>query len=214
MASASSSTGNGQLQPDDGSTDLNATVAIVRQMVSRMDTMKLVKVMAVTLGSGSPPAPGTVNVLPLVNQIDGSGFATQHGIVSGLPFWRFQSGPWAIVADPAVGDYGYVICADRDSSNVVKTPGQASPGSRRKYNIADAVYIGGILNPVPAATLWLKSDGTWVLTDKPGNVVTSSSSGIAVTTVAGGDFTANGISLTKHTHAVTAAPGETGPPVG
>src|ERR1700678_4064982 len=121
---------------------------------------------------GAPPSPGAVDVLPLVNQIDGNGFPTQHGTVNGLPVWRFQFGPWAIVADPAVGDYGYVICADRDSSLVVKNPGQANPGSRRKYNVADAVYVGGLLNAVPAATLWLKTDGTWVLMDKPGNVVT------------------------------------------
>ncbi|MGH7224671.1 MAG: hypothetical protein ACRELF_15725, partial [Gemmataceae bacterium] len=78
---------------------------------------------------------------------------------------------------------------------------------------------GGALNSVPAATIWCKSDGTLAITDKPGNSIVSSSSGIAITTASGGDLTVNGISVTKHTHPVTgiqAGSGdvETGEPTG
>jgi hypothetical protein len=207
--------GYGQVGPDDGASDLNAIARVVKQIIARMDIMKLVKVVAVHPGTGSPASPATVDVLPLVSQIDGNGYAVAHGTIFGLQCWRFQFGPWAIIADPAVGDVGYVICADRDSSTVAKNLGQSvTPGSRRRYNVADGVYVGGCLNAVPAATIWLKSDGTLAFADKPGNVLQTSATGIAVTTAAGGDFTVNGISATMHTHAVTAAPGETGPPVG
>ena len=89
-----------------------------------------------------------------------------------------------------------------------------TPPSRRRYNVADGLYVGGCLNGVPAGTFWLKPDGTWVLTDKPGNVLQSSTGGIAVTTAPGGDFTVNNVSVTKHVHAVTTAPGTTGLPTG
>ncbi len=179
--SGTSSFGYGQLGPDDGAEELNAIAFVCRQLIERLDTMKLVQVQAVHPGSGSPPAAGTVDVLPLVSQIDGNGYPVKHGTVYGLPYFRMQGGPWAIVCDPAVNDYGYIVCADRDSSLVVKTPGQQNPGSRRRYNMADGVYVGGILNPVPAAWVWLKSDGTLQISDKQGNVLQTSSSGFALT---------------------------------
>lgn len=188
MSMTGSDFGYSQGTPDDCSDDLNVAAFICQQLIELLNTMKLVKVVAVHPGSGSPPAPGTVDVQLLVSQIDGGGYATPQGTVNGLPCWRFQFGKWAIIADPEVGDYGYVVCADRDSSNVVKTPGQAAPGSRRRYNIADGVYIGGLLNAVPAATLWLKTDGTLNLTDAKGNVLSTSSSGFVFT----GDVEVNG----------------------
>ena len=54
-------------------------------------------------------------------------------------------------------------------------------GRRRRYNLADGVYVGGLLNAVPAATLWLKTDGTLNLTDAKGNVLSTSSSGFVFT---------------------------------
>ena len=177
-----SDVGYGQIQPDDAATDLNAIVAVARQLIERLDTMKLVQIQAVHAGSGSPPAAGTVDVLQLVSQIDGNGFPVKHGTVYGIPFFRLQGGPWAIICDPAKDDYGYVVCADRDSSLVVKNSGgQQNPGSRRRYNVADGVYVGGIINAVPAAWAWFKSDGTCVISDKLGNVLQSSSDGWALT---------------------------------
>jgi hypothetical protein len=223
--------GYGQIGPDDGATDLNTVAAVVRQLVARIDSMKLVKVVGVHAGSGSPPAVGTVDVLPLVSQIDANGYVVPHGTVYGLQYWRFQFGQWAIIADPAVNDVGYVVCADRDSSAVAKNLGQTvAPGSRRRYNIADGLYVGGCLNPVPAATLQLKPDGTWVLTDKPGNVLQGDANGITATPTSGKPFKVSGnlqvtgtiasgegggdqVSLQTHTHSgVQTGGGTSGPP--
>ena len=174
--------GFGQITVDDGSSDVNAITAVARRLIERLDVCKVVQVMAVHPGAGSPPAAGTVDVLLLVNQVDGNFNGFPHSTVFGLPYFRFQAGPWAIIADPAVNDVGFVVVADRDSSTLAANPGQqVNPGSRRRYNVADGIYVGGILNAVPAATLQLKSDGTFVLTDKPGNVISSSTSGIAIT---------------------------------
>jgi hypothetical protein len=216
--SDASSFGYGQMQPDDVATE-GATISfIARQLIAELNTMKLVKVIAVHPGSGSPPGPATVDVQPLVCQIDSQGYATPHGTVFGIPCWRFQAGPWAIILDPAVGDIGYVVCSDRDISNVVRNSGMVSgtynPGTRRQYDLADGVYMGGCLNAAPTQYLWLKADGTLQLVDGAGNSMTTSSTGFNVTTGAGGDFIVNGISVTRHTHPVTAAPGETGIPTG
>lgn len=180
--SDTSSFGYGQIQPGDGSTDLNAIAAIVRQMIATLDTMKLVKVIASHPGTGTPPSASTVDVQPLVSQIDANGNPVPHGTVFGLQCWRSQGGPWAIILNPSVGDIGYVICADRDSSGVAGNPGQpVTPPSRRRMNVADGLYIGGCLNAVPKGTLWLKHDGSFVLTDSFGNVLQSSSAGFSFT---------------------------------
>lgn len=224
--------GYGQISDADASDDLSVIMAIVRQMMNGLDVMKLVKVTAVHPGSGTPPAGGTVDVQLLVSQLDGMGNPVQHGVVNGLPVCRIQAGPWAIIADPAVGDYGFVICADRDSSLVVKQPGIANPGSWRRHNVADGVYVGGvgILNAAPTSYLQLNPDGSWSLTDKFGNVLQGDSNGITATPKGGGVFKVSGnlqvtgtiiggegggdqVNLSTHTHSgVQTGGGTSGPP--
>ena len=231
--------GYGQLQPQDSGTDLNATSYIVRQMMATLSVMKLVKVTAVHPGSGTPPVAGTVDVQLLVNQVDGNGNPVKHGTVYGLPYFRLGS-TWQVVIDPVVGEYGYIVCADRDSSLVISNKGgQQNPGSFRQYDIADGIYMGGIgvLNGAPKASLYLKSDGTVILTDQNNNVLQSTNSGwnlgvggttvmsisssginITGTITSTGDITAGSISLENHIHPVsvpsTPFTGDTGLPIG
>ena len=214
QTATSSSIGAGQQEPIDSNSDFWVISFIIAQKIAELETMTPVQVVAVHPGTGSPPTAGTVDVQLLVSLLDGANNSSKPGIVYGVPYFRMQGGPWAIVIDPAVNDFGYILSAARDISAVKANPGIQVPGSLRKISFSDGIYVGGILNGTPAATLWLKPDGTWVWSDRPGNVIQSSESGIAATTAPGGDFTVNGISLTLHTHSVAAAPGETGPPVG
>jgi hypothetical protein len=186
------SVGASQQGPNDASSDFSKSAFLVRQMIAQMiDTMSPAQVTAVHPGSGSPPAAGTVDVQLLVSQIDGNGNVVQQGTVYGIPYFRLQGGAWAVVVDPAVGDFGYVIAASRDISSVVKNPGIQAPGSQRKYNFADGIFVGGALNTVPTATVWLKSDGTVVITDQNQNVIETTSDGITLTP-AGIGVTING----------------------
>lgn len=204
--------GYGRMTPEDFATDSNAIAFVVRQILSQAATAKVVTVVSVTPGSGSPPAPGTVDVMPLVKQIDGNGNAVGHGTVYGLRYVRLQAGPWAIVADPAVGDVGIIVCADRDSSSVVdKTP--VTPRSRRRFNISDGIYIGGILGQAPKAYFQLNSDGTLKLSDQNGNVLQTSSSGFMITgnLKVSGSITAGvgggpQVGLQTHTHPANGSP--------
>lgn len=165
------------LAPEDAVDEIAVLRFVVKRLLAKMETMIPVKVTKIHPGAGSPPAPGKVDVQPLLTMLDAQGNVTEPGIVSGLPVQRLQGGPWAIICDPAVGDFGYIVAASRDVSNVVKTPGIRNPGSFRQYSYSDSVYVPGILNAVPAASLWLKSDGTMVLTTKDGVVVKSDGSG-------------------------------------
>jgi hypothetical protein len=225
------SIGASQQGPNDSSSEYSKVAFLVRQIQAQLEIMMPVEVVTFHAGSGSPPGPGTVDVQLLVSQLDGNGNAVPHGIVYGLPYWRLQGGPWAVILDPAANDFGFIIAASRDITSVQANPGIQNPGSLRKYSYSDGIYLGGIFNAVPAAILWLKSDGTLQVTDAPGNVISTSAAGITATPVSGGAFIVNGpinatgkitapdfsdgtvISILTHTHGgVQTGSGTTGPP--
>jgi hypothetical protein len=171
-------TGAGQLYPEDWNDDFSVIRFQIKQIISQMETMTPVKVTAVHAGSGSPPGLGTVDVQLLVSLVDGSGNVIQQGQVFGIPYMRVQSGSWAIIADPAANDFGFIIAASRDMSNVMKTPGVQPPGSYRKFSFSDGVFVPAPYGQAaPAATMWLKSDGTLQLTTQDGVVIKSDGSG-------------------------------------
>lgn len=175
------STGAGQQDPSDSNSDFSVTTFIVRQMMAQMDTMKLSKVVAVTPSTAGAVGPaGTVDVQLLVNDVDGSNNATPSGTVYGLPYFRLGGGKNAVICDPVVGDVGFVVVSDRDISSVKSAKKQSNPGSLRKYNVADGVYVGGILSDAPDQYVRFTED-TIEVRDKTGNVVKLSSTGIELT---------------------------------
>jgi hypothetical protein len=170
----------GQLEPNDYQSEFNKVAFLVRQMIALLDTMKLVQVQAVHGGGGAIASAGTVDVLPLVSQLDGQGNVTQQNTAYGIPWWRLQGGNGAVVCDPQVNDIGYVIVSDRDITNVVATQAAAPPGSFRKYNFADGIYVGGCLNGPPTQYLSFTAQGL-TLADLNGNKVAMAATGITIT---------------------------------
>lgn len=201
--------GYGQLDPNDFANEFAVTCFIVRQMIGRLDTMKLVQVQKVTGGGGAIAAAGTVDVLPLVNQIDGNNNATPHGTVYGLPWWRLQGGTGAVICDPAVGDIGYVSVSDRDISSVKTNKARSNPGSRRKYDIADGVYVGGLLNSAPTQYIAFADAGISVV-DAAGNMIVTSSGGVTITPITGQPATVQGPLIVTGNASVGANLGVTG----
>jgi hypothetical protein len=183
--------GYGHNQPGDSASEMGAISAIVRSIVARLDTMKLVKVAAVKGGGEGQPA-GTVDVIPLVSQVDGNGYGTPHGTVPGIPWSRMQSGKNGVICDPVVGDIGYVVAADRDTSKVRSTKAAALPGSGRTFNIADGVYAGALLGDAPTCYVLFKADGHLKFVDVDGNVIESSATGWSITPKTGQSITLNG----------------------
>jgi len=190
MSNASpSDLGAGQQAPSDSANLPNQIAFAVERMLARLDIMKPVRVVAVHAGQGEPPGPGTVDVQPLVSQIDGNGNAVEHETVYGIQVGRMQGGPWTIICDPVVDQFGYVICSDRDISKVAASPGVAPPGSNRRFSISDGVFVGGMLNQVGESYLWLRADGTFKLAAAGGFVLESNTSGKATIT---GDLDVSG----------------------
>ncbi len=126
----------------------NAMSYIIEQMLNGRNHADLVKVVAVR-SAGEVAEVGFVDVQILVNQIDGDGKSWPHGIVNNVPYMRLQGGTNAVIIDPQVNDIGMCVFADRDISAVKSTRDAANPGSMRRADIADGMYIGGFLNAAP-----------------------------------------------------------------
>jgi hypothetical protein len=186
--------------------EANALDFIIRQIMGQVCTMQLAQVTSVTpAGTGSLVA-GIVTLQPMVSMIDGSGNATPHGIVNAVPYFRLQGGSAGVVLDPVVGDIGLAIFAMRDISSVKATQKPSNPGSRRQYDWADAVYLGGVLN----------GELTDFVQFLPGGGINVTSSGDLTVTASGninlnGTLMINGDAYLSHMHSgVTTGGGDTG----
>lgn len=200
----------GQLGLSNATSDFNRIWFLVYQMIGYMRTCTIVQIKSVT-NAGEVSAVGFVDVLPLVNLVDGMGTPVKHQTVFNLPYFRLQGGQNAIIIDPQVNDIGIAVFADRDISAVKAAKGQANPGSRRRFNWSDGLYVGGVLNGVPNQYVRYNSEGVRVV-DKNSNKIEMLASGITLTDCNGNkiEMTSTGIKLTdKNGHVLNMASGGT-----
>lgn len=170
--------------------DFNALTFAIKQQIARIGTSMPVLVVAVSNNGGLTPA-GTVDVQPLVNQVDGAGKSVPHGVIYGLPYSRMHGGSNAVIMDPHVGDKGIVVFASRDISSVQANKGQANPGSHRRNDMADGMYVGGLLNGTPSQYVQFTGDGLNLVS--PVKVtITAPDIVLAGNVAATGTFTNNG----------------------
>lgn len=148
----------GQAQAADGTGDYGSLMFVIGQALAQLSTSTVVRVVAVTNAGGLAPV-GFVDVQPLVNQLDGAGNAVPHGVLHHLPYFRLQGGTDAIILDPKVGDLGIAVFASRDISAVKASKAQANPGSWRVHDMADGLYVGGLLNGTPVQYVQFTAGG-------------------------------------------------------
>ncbi|MDE1479990.1 phage baseplate protein [Xenorhabdus bovienii] len=145
--------------------------AIIWSLIGKMGTVTICKVVKVN-GGGVAPV-GYVDILPLVQQIDGAGNIYENAIVYNVPYFRYQGGANAVILDPKAGDLGFCFTASRDISKVKRVKDSAPPGSKRKYDMADSLYIGGLLNGTPSQFMHFKDGGIDIIS--PGKVTIKAS---------------------------------------
>lgn len=139
----------GAASAGDSLTEFGAISFLVNQILNGRNVATLAKVMAVT-NAGGLESVGFVDVMPMVNHLDGDGNAVPNQTVRGLPYFRIQGGANAIILDPQVGDIGVAIFADRDISAVKASKAISNPGSLRRSNKADGLFMCGWLNSAPS----------------------------------------------------------------
>lgn len=227
--------------PADAASEVGRMDYIIRSALSGLRTAIPVKVISVT-NSGGVSAIGKVSVQPLVSSVDGNGQTWEHGIIHNVPYMRIQGGSNGVILDPVVGDVGIATVCDRDISTVKNTGAVSAPGSNRKNDMSDMVYLMTIIGAAPSQYIQFNSSGITILSptkvkiNAPNveinagteckitaptitlNGALNQTSGAAATfsgsmTVTG-DVTAAGTSVHTHKHGgVTTGGGQTGTPV-
>ena len=193
---------------------------LVSSMISKMSNAAPVTVVAVTNAGGAAPI-GHVNIVPLVQQVDGSGNVIDHGVIYNVPYMRIQGGANAVIIDPQVGDIGIAAFCDRDISAVKAAKKAAPPGSGRQYNMSDAVYLGSIIAPAPQQYVRFSEEGIEVVSPISVRIQAPTATIDANTTINGnlavndGSITNDGVPVDKtHFHdKVQPGSGNSGTPV-
>lgn len=144
--------------PTSSVTPDQALAFFVRQRLLKIQTITLVQVQA--RHGGGLSSPPTVDVLPLVNQVDGAGNSIAHVTLYGRPCVRWQSGENAVILDPQVGDIGVMGFGSRDLSSVISSLQAGPPPSGRTFNYADGIYLGSVLGGTPQNYVQIQDDGT------------------------------------------------------
>lgn len=196
----------GYLEPADAASDYNYLLFVINSVLRRVRTIAMVQVINPPYGGSGVNPVGWLDAQPIVNMVDGVGNAAPHGTVYQLPYFRLQGGANAIICDPQVGDKGVALICDRDISSVKANRGQANPGSNRKFNLSDGLYLGGFLNGAPNQYVNFTPTGI-VIADKNGNVISMQPGSIAITgnvTVTGSLIAGYGgddqVGVQTHTH--------------
>ena len=144
--------------PGSAASEFNAIAFLVQSLMSGMATATMVKVKGVTNAGAVSPV-GYVDIQPMVNQVDGAGVAVPHGTIYKCPYQRMQGGANAIILDPQVGDIGVAVFADRDISSASANRAPSNPGSSRRFDMADGLYLGGFLNGTPTQYVQFSTAG-------------------------------------------------------
>lgn len=131
-----------------GNNNFNATIFAIKQVLAGVRTATIVQVVSCTVKDAVGPI-GYLDALPLVNLVDGTFNSFPHGTVHNLCYARVAGGPNAIICDPQPGDIGVAVMSDRDISVIKNTQKQGAPGSGRRFQLADGIYIFPVLSMTP-----------------------------------------------------------------
>ena len=183
--------------PQDWASQFNTVNFFIKQKMLELNTAMPVKVIKV---SANDNFTGFVDVQPLLFQVAADDSTWLYNTLYRLPFVRIQGGLNAVIVDPVIGDIGIALFSSRDMSSlkdaaINKSPSTETPykpNSFRTYDLADGMYIGGILNGTP--TQFIQFTGSGINITTPGTVTINGNLHVS------GTITNGGINMTTHVH--------------
>lgn len=190
--------------PSSNTSDAEAFAFNFHRLLSNKFFVELVKVTAI---HGEAPNL-TVDILPLLTQVDPTGAMIETSVIYGAPVFRLQRGASAVIMDPSPGDIGLALICDGDTTVVRANREPSVPGGRRRHSRSDAVYLGGVLNAAP--TEYVKFNGNGIEVKSPGTV---NINGLKI--LADGRLQlVDGSIVDKHTHGGVSSGGSSTAPLG
>lgn len=154
----------------------------------------------------------TVDIQPLVYQVNGDNEIMKQEPIYGVPYCRQQAGMNGIILKPQVGDLGVVVYARRDISSVISSGGENVPDTRRFLSENDAIYLCSIASIMSQPTRFIEFTELGI-SITPNTKLTINGDVEVTGTVTAQDCISGTISGKTHTHSgVTAGSESTGAP--
>ena len=156
-------------QPDSATTEYNALDFVINSLINKRHFCCPVIVTKVSNNDELAPV-GYADLRPAIEQRDGFGNLVEHDIIYNCPYFRLQGGTNAIIIDPKIGDIGIALFADQDISIFQRIKKICLPGSYRRNDYSDGIYIGGILNSTPVQYIRYSAAGIDVISPTAVNI--------------------------------------------
>lgn len=154
----------------------------------------------------------TVDIQPLVYQVNGDNEIMKQEPIYGVPYCRQQAGMNGIILKPQVGDLGVVVYARRDISSVISSGGENVPDTRRFLSENDAIYLCSIASIMSQPTRFIEFTESGI-SITPNTKLTINGDVEVTGTVTAQDCISGTISGKTHTHGnVQNGGGSTGAP--
>ena len=154
----------------------------------------------------------TVDIQPLVYQVNGDNEIMKQEPIYGVPYCRQQAGMNGIILKPQVGDLGVVVYARRDISSVISSGGENVPDTRRFLSENDAIYLCSIASIMSQPTRFIEFTESGI-SITPNTKLTINGDVEVTGTVTAQDCISGTISGKTHTHGgVTSGGDSTGAP--
>ena len=191
---------------NDLNTDYSQSTFVIEQLIAKINTMTLVKVVGYTNDGGLSPV-GFVDVKIMGALMTGDDDPIEHVTLYNIPYFRLQGGSNAVIMDPVIGDIGMCGFCSRDISEIKAKKDYATPGSRRRYDYSDGLYFGGMLNGTPTQFIRFHADGIFLESPQkismkaPDITIEADNLSIKASTAFTGSIDINGhVGDEKHTH--------------
>ena len=174
----------------------------IKTALANMHTCTIAKITAVNTT--------TIDCKPVMNRLDSNGQEYELPVFAEVPIINLQGGGSYEAFPVAVGDYALLFFTERCYDGWYNGQDNVLPLEYRMHDYSDGFALVGVnpavdLIPIPTT---IKRVGNMHHTGDMTIVGTLTVDGNISCT---GDVVADGISLKNHTHAVTTAPGTTGP---
>lgn len=163
---------------------------VILRLLRGVHTCELVSVLAVRPTTGKV---GFLDVMPLIQERDTAGVLLPQSPIYNVPYLRYQGGSSAVILDPAVGDNGIALFARQDITSIKASLAPGAPPTERRHSTADALYLGGVLNPDATQVVRFHPNAEGIDITTPGDL--NLTAGGAINITAGGNVTVTGAQL-------------------
>ena len=188
--------GKTNANPSDYIDEFNSLSFVVNSIIS--DRVKTAELVRVITNNGD----GTLDVLPIISDVDSEGNAISETPIFGVKFIEWQYGINAIQAQPAIGDVGLLVVCTKDTKNAQS----GVVGDLGSFELESGIYLGGLKGFNQAPTQYIKFTENGIEITTPKTLTVNTTENVVVNATGNANVTAVDIVATASGKANIVAP--------